>query len=452
MSTGPTIIDVDDQQVISDVGPVRERLSRRFTLPLLIGILGLLMFGPLAFGGVEPWAVFTIEAGAALLLLAWTLAAAVSPMGLNVRFSPLINPMLLFLAVGMLQLILGRSAYAYNTNMELRLIIAYGVIAFLTVQALQRSDDFRKFGWVMAGFGFAVAVFAVAQDFAGNGKIYWLRTQHEAVIYGPYVNHSHFAGLMEMLAPFAAVLAGNRMLHGGKRALMVFAAAFMVGTLFMSRSLGGAVAISCQVIVFILLARREHRSARLERRRVLGIVAVAVLTLGFLAWLDQGRSLDRILGFRHPKYSASTTSRIAIAKDSLKMFTGRPVLGWGLGTFSLVYPKYQSYYSIFLINHAHNDYLEALTETGLVGLGAVIWFVVSLYRSSFQKLGDWSKQPRAGVRLAALVACTGILVHSLSDFNLHIPGNAALFFALSWVATTGAGARHPHTTDGHSAH
>ena len=452
MSAEPTILDGDDRPVVSDAGAVRERLPRSVTLALLAGVLALLMFGPLAFGAVEPWAIFTIEAGAALLLLGWTVAAAFSPLGLKVRFSPLYKPMLLFLAVVAVQIIFGRSAYSYNTVMETRLVITYGILAFLALQSLQRGGDYLKFGWTMAGFGFVVALFAVAQDLAGNGKIFWLREQHEGVIYGPYVNHSHFAGLMEMMVPFALVMAAGRMLHGGKRTLLAFAAAFMVGTVLMSRSLGGLVAIACQVIAFILITRKERSSSRVDKRRTLAIAALAVLTLGFLMWLDQGRSLDRIMGLHDPKYSASTTSRIAIAKDSLHMFTGRPILGWGLGTFSLVYPKYQSFYSIFLVNHAHDDYLEALTETGLMGFTALVWFIVLLYRTSLRKVTDWSKEPRAGTRLAALVACTGILVHSLSDFNLHIPGNAALFFVLSWVATAGSGAPHPHSSQEHSAH
>jgi hypothetical protein len=39
--------------------------------------------------------------------------------------------------------------------------------------------------------------------------------------------------------------------------------------------------------------------------------------------------------------------------------------------------------------------------------------------------------------MAALIGCTGLLIHSLSDFNLQIPANAALFFALTAIATTG---------------
>ena len=141
MSSGPTILDADDQQTISDGGPVRERLPRSITLALFVGVLALLMFGPLAFGGAEPWAIFAIESGAALLLLAWTLVASISPLGLNVRLSPVLKPMLLFLSVCVLQLVLRRSAYAYNTGMEVRLVIAYGIIAFLTLQVLQRGND-----------------------------------------------------------------------------------------------------------------------------------------------------------------------------------------------------------------------------------------------------------------------------------------------------------------------
>jgi hypothetical protein len=57
--------------------------------------------------------------------------------------------------------------------------------------------------------------------------------------------------------------------------------------------------------------------------------------------------------------------------------------------------------------------------------------------------------------LAALVGCTGMLIHGLYDFNLHIPGNAAMFFALSWIATgsrrTGDKEAHQRSTHHESA-
>src|SRR3954451_12973254 len=113
MHSGPTILDADDQRV-ADAGRIRERLPRAVTQCLFAGVLAVLMFGPLALGAVDPWAIFILEGAAAVLLLLWTIAAALSPIGLKIRLSPLLSPMLLYFAVGILQLVLRRSAYAYN--------------------------------------------------------------------------------------------------------------------------------------------------------------------------------------------------------------------------------------------------------------------------------------------------------------------------------------------------
>ena len=437
MHSGPTILDADDQRVVADAGRVRERLPRPMTQLLFSGTLAVLMFGPLALGAVDLWAIFILEAGAAVLLLLWTIAAAISPLGLRIRLSPLLAPMLLYFGVGVLQLVLGRSGYAYNGVMELQLALAYAALAFLLLQSLQRNSDFARLGWILAGFGFAVAVFGIWQAFTGNGKIYWVIQRRDAVLFGPYANHSHYAALMELLMPFALVIAAGRSEHGGKKILLGFAAALMAGSVVLAHSTGGLIAIAGETLVFFVLVRRSHKGAALNLRTAAVLLAIGLGVVLFLVWADRGSSLEHLTALHDPMHSTTTTSRFAIAKDSLRMFVGRPILGWGLGSFPLVYPQYQSYYSVFLINHAHNDYLEALTEAGIFGFGAMIWFVVVLYRSAAKKLADWSHDPRASMRLAALVGCTGMLIHGLYDFNLHIPGNAALFFALSWIATGG---------------
>ena len=84
---------------------------------------------------------------------------------------------------------------------------------------------------LFTGYGAVVASFAVLQGMAPNGKLYWIRALEQGgYIYGPYVNHNHYAGLMEMLTPFPLVLAatqlhrrepqdcggGNRRADGGK--------------------------------------------------------------------------------------------------------------------------------------------------------------------------------------------------------------------------------------------
>jgi O-antigen ligase len=451
MHSGPTILDADDQRVVTDAGRIRERLPRPITELLFMGVLGMLMFGPLALGAVDPWAIFTLEAGAALLLLVWTIAAAVSPLGLRIRLSPLLAPMLLYFSVGVLQLLLHRSAYAYNGVMELQLDLAYGALAFLMLQSMQRNNDFTKLGWLLAAFGFAVAAFGIWQSLDGNGKIYWVVTRPEAVIFGPYANHSHYAGLMELVMPFALVLAAGRMERGGRRSILAFAAAFMAGSVMLAHSTGGVIALAAETLIFFLLVKRTRKGAPIDLRAAAAVITLGIATTLFLFWADRSHTLEQLTSLHDPLHANTTTSRLAIAKDSLHMFTGRPILGWGLGNFALVYPKYQSYYSLFLINHAHNDFLEALTEAGLIGFGAMVWFVVVLYRSATSKIANWRTDMRASIRFAALIGCTGMLIHGLYDFNLHIPGNAALFFALSWLATGGRASKE-NAAHAESAH
>jgi len=113
-----------------------------------------------------------------------------------------------------------------------------------------------------------------------------------------------------------------------------------------------------------------------------------------------------------------------------------PILGWGLGTFDIVYPAYRSFYTTLYVNAAHNDYLQVLIETGILGFSCVLWFGSVLYRTGLKALRHWNQSWRGALQLSALVGCTGLLVHSALDFNLQVPGNAALFYAFCALATS----------------
>jgi O-antigen ligase len=100
----------------------------------------------------------------------------------------------------------------------------------------------------------------------------------------------------------------------------------------------------------------------------------------------------------------------------------------------MVFPPYDSVYDGKIVNHAHNDYLEALAETGLVGGLCCIWFLGVVLRDSLKGLAELESSFGSVLNLSGLIACTGILVHSLVDFNLHIPANALLFFVSAHMA------------------
>jgi O-antigen ligase len=250
-------------------------------------------------------------------------------------------------------------------------------------------------------------------------------------VYGPYVNHAHYAGLMEMLLPFALVFAISNYWHKPIRVLFSLATLVMGCSLFLSQSLGGIIAFVAELLVLALVLTNNASRKRLP---VLG--TVCLLLIISVALLHPKGLGDRLLEMRNPLSTSNVLNRLLVTKDSLKMVARRPGLGWGLGTFTDVYPSFRSFYSDFVVNEAHNDFMQTLVETGVAGFSLLLAFLVLLYRNGVRNCLNWRHEPRAGMALAALLGCTGVLVHGFSNFNLHIPANAAMFFVLAAMAST----------------
>ena len=395
------------------------------------GAFGLLLFGPLAFGAVEPWSIFVLEAGAALLLVRWAIRQAASG-ELSVSANPLFAPMLVFAFCIGLQLVTGRTAYRYETFSSALLYCAYGILCFLVVQVLRRTAQIQALVATFSVYGFLLAAFALVQGLSSTTRLYWLRTpRFGGWIYGPYVNHNHYAGLMEMLVPIPLVFSLTRGARGSRKTMAGIAAALMAGTIFLSGSRGGMVAFLVQAGVLALAVLRGQRSRTVTR----ALLPFLLIGVGLVLWLG-GNELAQRLETIHTETQAELSGglRLEIDRDALRMFARKPILGWGMGVFPDVYPQFRSFHTNFFINEAHNDYLQLLVEMGGMGFATMLWFLWLLFRNAGRKLQHWPEDTNGAVGLAAMLGVTGILVHSLVDFNLQIPANAALFYVLCVVA------------------
>jgi len=153
--------------------------------------------------------------------------------------------------------------------------------------------------------------------------------------------------------------------------------------------------------------------------------------IGLVIWIGGVELTKRVATIgADTKQEVSGGVRWTINKDGLRMFTKRPILGWGLGTFAHAYPEFRSFYTTFLINEAHDDYLQLLVETGIVGFAIMLWCLITFYRNALTKLKNWPNDINGAIALASVMACTGILVHSFVDFNLQVNSNAAFFYVL----------------------
>ena len=412
----------------AETRPIRTSVPARrlYSSVYLIWFCAVLMFGVLAFGAVETWANSLLEIGAAFLFTV-LVVHKICISKLSVKRNPLYSPMLGFAAVGAAQVVFNLTAYRYATLVVCLQFLSYAALLFVATQLAGDLGSSKILVLVFAAFGSAVALLAICQYLSSAPNIYWLRSPGTGGnFFGTYVNRDHYAGLMEMLMPFALVLSLSRLVHGGQRMLAGFAAIIMAGSIVLTLSRGGVISLAAQLLFLFWITSKVQKGSLVRNRLLLGIG----LTLAFLAFAGSSSTMWSHLG------DLQETFRLDVLKDSLRMFARKPIIGWGLGTFDTVYPSFRSFYTTVYVNAAHNDYLQVLVEAGILGFGFVVWFVIRLYQAGLKQLGHWNQSWRGALQLSCLVGCTGILVHSALDFNLQVPGTAAFFFALGALATS----------------
>ena len=248
--------------------------------------------------------------------------------------------------------------------------------------------------------------------------------------FGPYVNRNHFAGFAELVFPFALVPLALGRVRRERRAVVALFAVMPIVALFLSASRGGIVSFCVQLalLAYLLLLRRRGLG-----KHLLGAAAVLLAALLMVTWLGVGQILRRFSSFQ--SLEVTEGKRAAMRRGAWHMFLDHPVAGTGLGTFQIVYPYYETLYDGKIVNHAHNDYLEALAETGVLGGLCYAWFLVALVIKSLSRVRENDFSFVGALQLSGIVACAGFLVHALVDFNFHIPSNLWLFLLMAHLAT-----------------
>lgn len=396
---------------------------------LRVGICLLLAFAVFAFGAVEEWAQAVIEIGFCTLLIVWAARLFLKSCD-RVYLSPLLAPMAVFALLGMAQIALHKTVSVYYTRIELQLVIAYIILLFLMGQAFLRTNHWRNCIWFLMSLGFFVSIFGILQHLTFNGKLYWARTMHYGGYpFGPYVNRNHFAGFAELIIPIGLVplVLGN--VRRERLAVVALFATVPIVALLLSASRGGIISFFFQmVILFLLLVIRKVQS-----RHILFGGSVVLFAVMAVSWIGVQQMLQRFANYRTPEVASG--KRASMRRDTFEIFRNHPLLGTGLGTLPLVFPAYDTLYDGKIVNHSHNDYLETLSDTGILGGLCCAWFLGVLFVEALRGLASLGTSFGASLNLSGLVGCCGLLIHSLVDFNLHIPANTLLFFVAAHLAT-----------------
>ena len=453
-------------------------VSRRWAL---YGLLAWLVLLPLPFGANRTWAL--------ALVLPWgfLLAAAVAwsrPVTLSLPAFLLRPPGLLllaFVAVIAAQLIPWNgpplSVVPHQTAVYLLTALAC-TVAFWLVTAVVRSDtDLRLLLGGLVVCGLVQAVIAVGL-LASGASLSFLDSEirRQGVATGTFVNRNNFAAYLNIaLAAGIGLMVGQlgaprpgrhwtqrlrdaiELLLGGKARLRLVLVMLVIVLIATRSRMGNA-----SFFFALMVAASVYAVFSRERRRGLLIFVGSVIVIDLVligAWVGVDRVVERIQqtplreltvsapsagtpeagapaaappqaaappAVRDPRLQQSVEARIEPALDALKIVREHPWLGTGAGTFYLVYMAYQPNWDGYY-NHAHNDYLEIATDTGLLGLGALMALALYSLGTALGILRTRQHPMLRAAAFAALMSIAAMAAHATVDFNLQMPAIAITF-------------------------
>ena len=296
--------------------------------------------------------------------------------------------------------------------------------AFLTF--IDSAERLRKTVYVVTIFGFVFAFFAILQAVLSPNKIYGIYEPRFAVPFGSFVNRHNFAAYMEMTLSLPLGLMFVGAIGRDKRLIYITAIGLMGVALLLSGSRGGFVSLVAEIFFLIILTTKTKSSAQTAIKIGLSVLLLAVIVSGAIL-IGGESSLTRFAETAASK--DFSTNRTHIWNVTLSIIKNNLPFGAGLGAFGSAYTPYDSLNGLERVEQAHNDYLQVLSDAGIIGLllGAV--FVYELFKNGLKNMKT-SDRFRHGIAIGSLAGCFAVLVHSLFDFVLHTTAVAMLFLTL----------------------
>ncbi len=453
----------EPRPAVSAKPAIREPAKRRHTLASRLGFLTIcvaVVLTALAYGTVHYWALAVFALSAAGILCLWCVDGLVLRSVLMSR-NPLQWPMIGMIVLGLVQLLPLRapdnaglplspakspakalSLDPYATRLVLIQIASLLIYFAATLILTDSPRRLRTLVRTIMIFGFFLAMFGLTQSFTSDGtRVYWYRQLAQSTAFGPFINRHHFAGYMELTIALPLGLLFSGAIERYKRPLFAFAAAMMGVALIMTNSRGGIISLGAEILFLAVVAgpglKRGERQPRGQRirsallRAGLAFGLIAVLIGGTLA-VGGSEVFTRLLGTASAE--DPTTGRSHFWYVTLDVIKAYPVIGSGLGSFSVIYTRYDTRNGYLRLEQAHNDYLQTLADGGLVGGALGIAFILILFWRGFTRR-ETDDKFRRGVVTGALAGCFAVLVHSFFDFTLHTTANALLFLILAALAT-----------------
>jgi O-antigen ligase len=400
-----------------------------FTTGLLAVIL---MTGPIVLGAARLWIELPLLGLTGVLLLLQGLRLAQRlPEGAH-RWADAIDwTVVLFVLYTIARWL--TSPTEYFSRIEALEVVGYAAIFFTCRYGMAH----RKYALLLL---YLLVVLGVGETIYG----YWLSNHLDFFLFGPAENlqlhyaprwlgtygcPNHYGSLLVMALGAALALGSLSKLPWPVRIVLFYVAIMMMVGVIYSASRGTWIALVVAIVGLVIFGIRNGTMKwwiPITGAAVLAATSYILFTTSPIARERWASTQDLFSGNNFQTYI-----RVELARDALLIAHDHPLFGTGPGTFVFVHPRYQDSTFGYKAVLTHDDYLNCLDDYGLVGFALALVFVALVTLKFFRPLDidhRWHDRVLVATGFAAWAA---YLAHSWVDFNLHIPANAMLLFALT---------------------
>ena len=407
----------------------REALDKFFERGILALVLAILVFAPLAMGAVDAWAFLIVQGLTMGVMLLWALRIWISPKP-QLLLPPICWVVLAFTIYAVARHLTADIEYVARQEMIQVLICAF--LFFVIVNNLYRQEFSQVISFTLIFLAMGISCFAAYQFLAHSNRVWNFTSPYLGRASGTFISPNNLAGFLEMILPLAVayVLAGR--IKPVTRILLGYSALVIAAGIVVTFSRGGwaAGAAGLLVLLGILIFHRQHR---------LPALLLLVLLIGG-GTIFTAKYLTRTATFiQRQKTSGMDIGHVELELRSDLWLAARQMwhenFWWGVGPahYNYRFPEYRTERVQLQPDRAHNDYLNLLadwgTAGGIIALAGMTVFGVGLWQTRKKvRRNEWGfgngQSNRFAFFLGAAAGLFALALHSVVDFNLHIPANA----------------------------
>lgn len=296
------------------------------------------------------------------------------------------------------------------------------ILFYFLVRCSVRTDEaFRFFLWIIVLVGTFYAAYGLVQYYDILSHTYWYRPYSLA---SRYVNGGHFAALLFfslMIGISFMLYRQNPMIRFGVVPALLF---IQTWALLLTRSRTVWLVFLLGVSVFIILNQGRHS----WNGKAVFFALLMILVGGAILWkLGVFREVGiRFYRLWETKFY-SMNYRFQLWEGCLRAIAERPG-GWGIGTFSMIFPRFRVNSDRFLIDYAHNEFFQIAVDFGIFGILFLMGFLRAYFQAAFSFLkSSHTDRAQKAVGTSFLVLGMGLLIMSQTDFPLRIYATSFLF-------------------------